>query len=78
MHSPEFKDFRIGLTRLVEAKAYRTSYHTHNPQKFVISVFFFTPHFVYEVDYTAAKDFVTFTKACAVDDLIDQLDDIPF
>ncbi len=77
MHSPEFKDFCIGLSRLVEAKAYRASYYTHNSQKFVISVSFFTPSFIYEVNSVAAQNYVKATNACAMEDLFD-FDDIPF
>lgn len=76
MHSPEFKDFRIGLSRLVEVQAYCTSYWTYNKQKFVISVSFFAPSFIYEVDSVAAQNYVKATNA-HIEDLFD-FDDIPF
>lgn len=77
IHSPKFKDFRIGLSRLMEVNAYCTSYYTYKKQKFVINVSFFTPDFVYEVDSVAAQNYVKATKNCVLEDLFD-FDDIPF
>lgn len=74
MHSPNFEYFRIGFSRFI---AIRPDYYKYHSEKFVIRVSLFTPHFVYEVDYTTAKDLVKSTKACTVDDLY-KFEDIPF